>query len=77
MTLYFIMIVILFFTSHPNFDKFTKDKIWYLSNTVDYIGSKYILSKGEDIYLKMCDIIGIDKKFQKIMESNLGGFNTY
>ena len=61
------------FTSHPNFDKFTKDKIWYLSNTVDYIGSKYILSKGEDIYLKMCDIIGIDKKIPKIMESNSGG----
>ncbi len=61
------------FSKTPNFDLFLNDKIWYMSNTEGYIGSKYILSKGEDIYLKMCEIVGIDSKIPKIMESNSGG----
>jgi hypothetical protein len=61
------------FTKTPDFSKFINSKVWYMSNTEGYIGSRYILSKGEDIYNKMCEIVGIDKKIPKIMESNSGG----
>jgi hypothetical protein len=57
----------------PDFTNFLNDKIWYLSNTIDYIGTRYIISKGEDIYEKMCEIVGIDQKIPKLMESNSGG----
>jgi len=61
------------FTKTPDFTKFLKDNIWYLSDTISYIGSKYIISKGKDIYSTMCNIIGIDEKIPIIMESNSGG----
>jgi hypothetical protein len=49
------------------------DKAWYLSDTTGYIGTQYILSKGEDVYLKMCNVIGIDPLIPKLMNSNSGG----
>ena len=60
-------------SKNPDFTNFLNDKIWYLSNTIDYIGTRYILSKGEDIYEKMCEIVGIDQKIPKLMESSSGG----
>lgn len=61
------------FTKPPDFTKFLNDNIWYLSDTVSYVGAKYIISKGDDIFSTMCNIIGIDEKIPKIMESNSGG----
>lgn len=61
------------FTKTPDFSKFLSNKIWYMSNTEGYIGSRYILEKGEDIYQTMCKIVNIDPKIPKIMESNSGG----
>ena len=61
------------FTKPPDFSKFLNDKIWYMSNTEGYIGSRYIKEKGEDIFQSMCKIVGIDPKIPKIMESNSGG----
>jgi hypothetical protein len=61
------------FTKPVNFDKMVYDNIWYLSDTVGYIGTQYILTKGEDVYLKMCNIIGIDPLIPKLMNSNSGG----
>jgi hypothetical protein len=37
-----------------------KDNNWYVSDTVSYIGYDYIKSKGNDVLIKMCDIVGID-----------------
>jgi hypothetical protein len=61
------------FTKSPNWDKFLYDKIWYLSNTNSYINSDYILSKGQDVYDKMCEIVGINLLIPKLMNSNSGG----
>jgi hypothetical protein len=61
------------FTKQPNWSKFLHDNIWYLSNTNSYINSDYILSKGQDVYDKMCKIVGIDPLIPKLMNSNSGG----
>ena len=61
------------FTKSVNFDSMLNDDIWYLSNTVGYIGTQYILTKGEEVYAGMCEIIGIDPLIPKLMNSNSGG----
>jgi len=61
------------FTKPVDFSAMTRDKIWYLSNTVGYIGTQYILTKGEDVYKGMCDVIGIDPLIPKLLNSNSGG----
>jgi hypothetical protein len=61
------------FTKPPNWNKFLHDRIWYISNTNSYINSDYILSKGQDVYDKMCKIIGINSLIPKLMNSNSGG----
>ena len=61
------------FTKPVDFSAMLNDNIWYLSDTVGYIGTQYILTKGEDIYKGMCDIIGIDPLIPKLMNSNSGG----
>ena len=61
------------FTRPPNFTEFLNDNIWYLSDTNSYINSSYIISKGEDVYNKMCEIVGIDPIVPKLMNSNSGG----
>jgi hypothetical protein len=40
------------FTKSVDFSEMEKDDVWYLSDTIGYIGTQYILSKGEEVYLK-------------------------
>jgi hypothetical protein len=54
-------------------DELIKDEKWYGSDTRWYIGHDYILSKGEDILNKMCEIVGIDKDIVKQNELNCIG----
>ena len=61
------------FTKPIDWSSFLNDDIWYLSDTNSYINSSYILSKGQDVYDKMCEIIGIDSVIPKLMNSNSGG----
>lgn len=61
------------FTKPPNWNQFLNDNIWYLSDTNSYINYDYIISKGQDIYDKMCSIVGIDPLIPKLMNSNSGG----
>lgn len=61
------------FTKAPDFRSMLNNDSWYLSDTNSYINYYYIQSKGNDIYEKMCDIVGIDKRIPKIMNSNSGG----
>lgn len=61
------------FTKTPNFDKFLNDDIWYLSDTNSYINYDYIISKGYDVYEKMCNIVGIDRLIPKLMKRHSGG----
>ncbi len=61
------------FTRPINFDELEKGNIWYLSDTVGYIGTQYILTKGEDVYLKMCEVMEIDPSIPKERNLDSGG----
>lgn len=61
------------FTKPVDFSDMDKDDVWYLSDTVGYIGTDYILTKGEDVYLKMCEVIGIDPKIPLERNTDSGG----
>jgi hypothetical protein len=61
------------FSKPPDFNAFLSDDIWYLSNTNSYINYDYIISKGQDIYNKMCEIVQIDPIIPRLMNSNSGG----
>jgi hypothetical protein len=61
------------FTRKPDFNAFLNDKIWYLSNTNSYINYDYIISKGLDVYDKMCEITKMNPTIPRLMNSNSGG----
>lgn len=63
------------FTKFPDFlDKLlVNDTNWYVSDTISYIGHNYILSKGEDVLAKMCEIVGINHELVKEKENQSGG----
>lgn len=61
------------FTKTPDFSKFLEDDIWYVSDTNSYINSKYILSKGQEVYDKMCEIMGMDPEIPKQHDKDSGG----
>jgi hypothetical protein len=64
------------FTKPPTewitFEMINNDK-WYGSDTRWYIAHNYIISKGEDILDKMCEIVDIDKQIIKDNELNAIG----
>jgi len=63
------------FTKFPDFlpRLIQNDVNWYVSDTISYIGSEYIISKGEDVIDKMCEIVGINKELVKRKEYQSGG----
>jgi len=61
------------FTRKPDFSELTNGNTWYISDTRFYINYDYIQCKGNHIYEKMCEIIGIDKLIPKLMNTNSGG----
>jgi hypothetical protein len=61
------------FTKSPKFESMIVGDAWYLSDTRFYINYDYIQQKGNTIYEKMCEIVGIDKRIPKLMNSNSGG----
>lgn len=56
-----------------DFDKYAKDDIWYEGNTTSYLNSRYIKSKGEQLFLEMCMIVGIDPQVVMANDENCGG----
>lgn len=63
---------VLFLKAIPKSINWDND-IWYLSDTKSYIGSKYIKSKGEDLFKEMCDIVGVDPSLIEANDANAGG----
>lgn len=61
------------FTRTPNLNDMIEGDDWYLSNTNSYINYDYIQQKGNDIYEKMCEIVGIDIEKPKLMNNHSGG----
>lgn len=58
------------FTKPINWQQFINDDKWYGSDVRWYMSYEYILSKGEDILNKMCEIVNIDKQIIKNNELN-------
>jgi len=61
------------FTKQINFDHLKDDDVIYLSDTNSYINYDYIISKGQDVYDKMCEIVGMPKMIPKLMNKHSGG----
>jgi hypothetical protein len=61
------------FNKKPDFSKFDDDDIWYLSDTRSYLDSKYIKSKSEELFIKMCEIADIDPQLVIDNDNNAGG----
>lgn len=64
------------FTKYPDFiteELLQNDMNWYVSDTKSYIGYNYIISKGQDVLDKMCDIVGINQNVVKLKEGESGG----
>ena len=61
------------FTRPFDFSPFLNDDVWYFSDTISYIGASYIKSKGEDVFLKMCELVDIDPKIVEDNQMNSGG----
>ena len=57
-------------TKPINWEQFLKDEKWYGSDTRWYIAHSYILSKGQDVLDKMCEIVGIEESIIKDNELN-------
>ena len=61
------------FTKPFDFTPFLQDDIWYMSDTVSYIGANYIRSKGDEVFNAMMNIAGLDPSFVIEQELNSGG----
>lgn len=61
------------FTKPFDFTPFLQDDIWYLSDTVSYIGGEYIKSKGDIVLDTMCEIAGLESDFVLQQQKNSGG----
>lgn len=61
------------FRELPDFNSLINDDIWYLSDTISYIGANYIKSKSEDLFINMCNIAGISKELVEQNQKNSGG----
>lgn len=56
------------FSHVMNTAQFEGDDVWYGSDTNSYINYDYIISKGQDIFDKMVEIVGIDP--QIVIDNN-------
>lgn len=54
-------------------NKYLEDDICYLSDTISYIGHKYITSKGEDVFQRMVRTFNINPECVIENEKNSGG----
>jgi hypothetical protein len=61
------------FTKKPDFRAMVNGDRWYLSDTNSYINYDYIKQKGDNIYNKMCEIVGLDWRIPKLMNNHSGG----
>lgn len=61
------------FNSKIDETRFERGKAWYLSDTVSYIGYKYIISKGADQFLDMLDVLRLERNVVINNQPNSGG----
>jgi len=75
----------IFLVKLPKFDMLLNDDVGYLSDTISYIGYDYIKSccrryqdkypelPEDDLFIKMCECVGISQELVKENEKNSGG----
>lgn len=61
------------FFKHINWEEFIDDDIWYESDTCSYLDSRYIRSKSDELFIEMCDIVGISPQLVINNDLNCGG----
>jgi hypothetical protein len=61
------------FTKKPDLELMDHGNAWYASDTNSYINYDYIISKGQDVYKILYQIIGIDPLIPKLLNSQSGG----
>lgn len=61
------------FTKPFDFSSFLDDDYWYMSDTISYIGAKYIMSKGDEVFDAMVKISGLEKDLIIERENHSGG----
>jgi len=61
------------FTQTPDFRGLEEGHTWYVGDTKSYLNWDYIQQKGNDIYLSMCNIVGLDERIPKLMNGSTGG----
>jgi hypothetical protein len=49
------------------------DNVWYLSDTRSYLNSAYIKSKGEELFIEMCNIVKILPEIVQNNDNYAGG----
>ena len=54
-------------------EKFLKDDIWYLSDTRNYLSAHYLKAFGKDLFIGLCDIVGISPTLVEDNIRNTGG----
>lgn len=63
----------LIFLKPIDWTKYIDDDIWYESNTSSYLNSTYIKSKGEQLFIDMCEIVDIPPQLVIDNDNNCGG----
>jgi len=62
------------FRELPDFDRLNQNDTWYASNTGSYLNKQYILATaGEDVFIEMCEIVGINPELVETNNTNAGG----
>ena len=61
------------FTKYFDFTPYLQNDNWYFSDTISYIGAEYIISKGEEVLDKMCELMNIDKQLVIDNQKGSGG----
>lgn len=61
------------FLDRFDFLPFMDDDIWYQSDTRSYLDSKYIKSKGDQLFTELCEIAGVTRELIENNDVNAGG----
>lgn len=61
------------FRKKIRFNDLLKNNNWYLSDTKSYIGCDYIKGKSDELFKKMCDVVGIKTSIVEENDNDAGG----
>lgn len=61
------------FRKKIRFSDILDNDVWYLSDTRSYIGVNYIKSKSDELFERMCEVVGIEPNVVVDNDENAGG----